>query len=143
MYGNAMPLTTEDKFEYWLNYARNDLDSADFMLQSGRWFYTLFMCQQAIEKLTNGLYILYIDDNVPRLHDINSILDRFREKLPEQLSEEQAKLFDTLSQFYLRSRYPDYTSALASLTTQETAQGIYEKSKETFQWLLTMKPRTE
>ena len=143
MYGNAMPLTTEDKFEYWLNYARNDIDSADFMLQSGRWFYTLFMCQQAIEKLTNGLYILYIDDNVPRLHDINSILDRFREKLPEQLSEEQAKLFDTLSQFYLRSRYPDYTSVLASLTTQETAQGIYEKSKETFQWLLTMKPRTE
>jgi len=102
-----MPLTTEDKFEYWLNYARNDLDSADFMLKSGRWFYTLFMCQQAIEKLTKGLYVLYIDDNIPRLHDINSILDRFKEKLPEQLSEEQAKLFDTLSQFYLRSRYPD------------------------------------
>jgi len=138
-----MPLTTEDKFEYWLNYARNDLDSADFMLKSGRWFYTLFMCQQAIEKLTKGLYILYIDDNVPRLHDINSILDRFREKVPEQLSEERAKLFDTLSQFYLRSRYPDYTSALASLTTQETAQAIYEKSKEAFQWLLTMKPRNE
>ena len=106
-----MPLTTEDKFEYWLNYARNDLDSADFMLKSGRWFYTLFMCQQAIEKVTKGLYILYIDDNIPRLHDINSILD--------------------------------YTSALASLTTQETAQTIYEKSKEAFQWLLTMKPQSE
>jgi len=136
-----MPLTTEDKFEYWLNYARNDLDSADFMLKSGRWFYTLFMCQQAIEKLAKGLYILYVDDNVPRLHDINNILDRFKDKLTEQLSEEQVKLFDTLSQFYLRSRYPDYTSVLASLTTRETAQAIYEKSKEAFQWLLTMKPQ--
>jgi HEPN domain-containing protein len=138
-----MPLTTEDKFEYWLNYASNDLDSAEFMFKSGRWFYTLFMCQQAIEKLTKGLYILYIDDNVPRLHEINSIFDRFKDKLPEQLSEEQAKLFDSLSLFYLRSRYPDYTSALASLTTRETAQAIYEKSKEAFQWLLTMKPQNK
>jgi HEPN domain-containing protein len=136
-----MPLSKEDKFEYWLNYARNDLDSADFMFKSGRWFYTLFMCQQAIEKIIKGLYILYIDDNVPRLHDINSIIDRFEDKLPEQLPEELAKLFDTLSQFYLRSRYPDYTSVLASLTTRETAQTIYEKSKEAFQWLLTMKPQ--
>jgi len=136
-----MPLSKEDKFEYWLNYSRNDLDSADFMFKSGRWFYTLFMCQQAIEKLIKGLYILYIDDNVPRLHDINSIIDRFVDKLPEQLPEELAKLFDTLSQFYLRSRYPDYTSVLASLTTRETAQAIYEKSKEAFQWLLTMKPQ--
>jgi len=138
-----MPLTTEDKFEYWLNYARNDLDSADFMFQSGRWFYTLFMCQQALEKLTKGLYILYIDDNVPRLHDINSIFDRFKDKLPEQLLEDRVKLFDALSQFYLRSRYPDYTSSLASLTTLETAQAIYEKSKEAFEWLLTMKPQNK
>jgi AcrR family transcriptional regulator len=93
--------------------------------------------------LTTELYIIYIDDNVPRLHDINTILDRFKEKLPEQLSEERANLFDTLSQFYLQSRYPDYTSALASLTTQETAQSIYEKSEEAFQWLLTMKPQGE
>ena len=56
-----MALTTKDKFEYWLNYARNDLDTADFMFKSGRWFYTLFMCQQAIEKLTKGLYILYFE----------------------------------------------------------------------------------
>jgi HEPN domain-containing protein len=110
------------------------------MLKSGRWFYTVFMCQQAIEKIIKGLYILYIDDNVPRLHDINCIIGRFSDKLPCQLSNNQIGLFDTLSQFYLRSRYPDYTSSLASLTTKEYAQSIYEKSKEAYQWLLTMKP---
>jgi len=138
-----MPLTREDKFQYWLNYASNDLDTAEVMLQSGRWFYTLFMCQQAIEKLTKGLYVLYVDDNVPRLHDINNIFDKYGEKLPEQLTEDHAKLFDTLSQFYLRSRYPDYSSALTSFTTSETAHSIYKKSKEAFQWLLTMKPQNK
>ena len=135
-----MPLTLEDKYQYWLSYALNDMDSAEVMLHSGRWFYAVFMCQQAIEKLVKGLYILYIDDNVPRLHDINNIFDRFSDKLPESLTADRAQLFDTLSQFYLRSRYPDYTSALAPIATEKTAQTIFEKSKEAYQWLLTMKP---
>ncbi|MCL2070459.1 MAG: HEPN domain-containing protein [Treponema sp.] len=138
-----MSLTAEDKYQYWLSYARNDMESAEIMLKGGRWFYTQFMCQQAIEKQVKGLYILYIDDNVPRLHDINSILDRFKDNFPETLTDGQISLFDTLSQFYLRSRYPDYTSALASFATRETAQSIYEKSKEAFEWLLTMKPHSK
>jgi HEPN domain-containing protein len=134
-----MSLTTEDKYQYWLSYANNDMDSAEFMLKSGRWFYTIFMCQQAIEKLIKGLYLLYIDDNVPRLHDINGIFDRFSDKLPGQLSDDQIGLFDTLSQFYLKSRYPDYTSSLTSLITEEYAQSIYKKSREAYQCLLAMK----
>ena len=132
-----MALTGEEKYHYWLSYAQNDMDCAEVMLQSGRWFYTVFMCQQAIEKLVKGLYLLYVDDNVPRLHDINNIFDRFKDKLSEPLTADHVVLFDTLSQFYLRSRYPDYTSALASLTTSETAQSIYGKSKGAFQWMLT------
>ena len=138
-----MSLTMEDKYQYWLSYANNDMDSAEFMLKSKRWFYTVYMCQQGIEKLVKGLYLLYIDDNIPRLHDINSIFDRFRDKLPERPSNDQIELFDTLSQFYLKSRYPDYTSSLTSLITGEYAQLIYEKSKEAYQWLLTMKPQTK
>jgi HEPN domain-containing protein len=135
-----MALTKEDKYQYWLSSANNDMDSAEFMLKSGRWYYTVFMCQQAIEKLIKGLYLLYIDDNIPRLHDINVIMDRFKDKLPGQLSNNQLGLFDTLSQFYLKSRYPDYTSSLTSIITGEYARVIFEKSKEAYQWLLTMKP---
>ena len=135
-----MPLTAEDKYQFWLDYAQIDMDSALVMLNSGRWFYTVFMCQQAIEKLTKGLYVLYIDDNVPRLHDINNILDRFSDKLPEKRASKFEGLFDLLSQFYLKSRYPDYTSSLSKLTTEEMAKSTYEKTKEAYQWLLTMKP---
>ena len=138
-----MSLTTEDKYLYWLSFANNDMDSAELMFKSGRWYYTVFLCQQAIEKLVKGFYILYIDDNVPRLHDINSIYDRFADKLPGQLNDDQTRLFDTLSQFYLKSRYPDYTSSLSSLVTREYAQTVYEKSEEVYQWLLTMKPQNK
>jgi len=133
-------MDSQEKFEYWLNTAKYDLKTADAMLEAGRWFYVIFMCQQAIEKLVKGLYLLYIDDNVPRLHDINAIFDHYKSKLPCKQTDDQAKLFDTLSKFYLRSRYPDYTPVSASLATGEFAHSILEKSKEAFQWLLTTKP---
>ena len=138
-----MSLTAEDKYQFWLTHAQNDKDTAEVMLSSGRWYYTIFMCQQAIEKLVKGLYILYVDDNVPRLHDINAIFDRYSHKLPEQISDDWAGLFDSLSNFYLRSRYPDYTSALTSLATSDFAHSVHEKSMEAFQWLLTMKSQDE
>ena len=133
-------MNSEEKFEYWLNIAQYDLNTAEAMYKTGRWFYVIFMCQQAIEKLVKGLYLLYIDDNVPRLHDINGIFDRFKNKLPGKQTDDQATLFDTLSKFYLRNRYPDYTSASNLLMTRDFAQSILEKSKEVFKWLLTMKP---
>ena len=137
LWGN---MNSQEKFEYWLDMAQYDLKTAQAMLETGRWFYVFFMCQQAIEKLIKGLYLLYIDDNVPRLHDINGIFDRFKDSLPEKLSDERISLFDTLSQVYLRSRYPDYSPTLYSQITQETAQAVYEKSKGAFEWLLTMTP---
>ena len=74
-------MTSEEKYAYWLDLAQYGLESADAMFATGRWYYVIFMCQQAIEKLVKGLYILYIDDNVPRIHDISEIFKRFEDKL--------------------------------------------------------------
>jgi HEPN domain-containing protein len=60
-------MTNEEKYNYWLDIAKYDLDTADAMYKSRRWLYVVFMCQQAIEKLVKGLYLLYIDDNTPKL----------------------------------------------------------------------------
>ena len=44
-------MTLEEKYTYWLELADYDLESANAMFKTGRWFYVVFMCQQAIEKL--------------------------------------------------------------------------------------------
>jgi HEPN domain-containing protein len=81
-------MNVEEKFKYWLDHAQYDVDTADVMYQGGRWLYVVFMCQQAIEKLCKGLYLLYIDDNIPRIHDISNLVRRFEDKLPETISED-------------------------------------------------------
>jgi HEPN domain-containing protein len=46
------------------------------------------MCQQAVEKLVKGLYTMYIDDNVPRAHNIKTLFERFENKLTVQVPTE-------------------------------------------------------
>ena len=136
-------MTAEEKFQYWLELAKYDLETATSMFTSGRWFYVVFMCQQAIEKCCKGLYTLYIDDNVPKIHNIKTIVSRFKEKLPNTFSEDTLRFFDTLSAQYITYRYPDFEIKPDSRTSESEAGWILEKTKEVFLWLLTLKPSAE
>ncbi len=132
-------METHAKYEYWLDIARYDLETAEAMLISKRWLYVVFMCQQAIEKLAKGLYAVYIDDNIPRIHNINSIIERFEDKLPKPISKGHQQLFDKLSAFYLNNRYPDYINKLSAQVIETEAKEILAKTKGAFTWLLTLK----
>ena len=133
-------MDTQEKYEYWLDIAEYDLETANAMFATGRWLYVAFMCQQAIEKLVKGLYLLYIDDNVPRLHNINFIFEYFEDKLPYALSEEKHNFFDRLSKYYINNRYPEYIRKLSLEISEADAKEILSQTKEEFAWLLTLHP---
>lgn len=128
-----------EKYEYWLDIAKYDLETAEAMFISKRWLYVVFMCQQAIEKLVKGLYTYYRDDNIPRVHNINSIIDKFRDGLSKPISGRHRKLFDKLTAFYLSNRYPDYISKLGTQVKEIEAREILIETKGAFAWLLTLK----
>ena len=133
-------MESQEKFEYWLDIAQYDLETAKAMFGAGRWLYVVFMCQQAIEKLCKGLYLLLIDDDVPRIHDINLLLTKLADKIPVVMDDERHLLFAKLSAFYLNNRYPKYKERLSLSLGKEEAQIILDKTGETFSWLLTLKP---
>jgi len=136
-------MTKEEKYTYWFELAQYDLDTAAAMLSSGRWFYVVFMCQQAIEKLCKGLYTLYLDDNVPKNHNIKQIFLCFEGKLSVGVEEDKYHLFDSLSAYYLMNRYPDFSKQTNRQITKNEAELLLSKTKEVFSWLLTLKPSTE
>ena len=129
-----------EKFEYWHDVAQYDLETAQAMFTAGRWLYVVFLCQQAIEKLCKGLYLLLINDDIPRIHDINSLVTKFADRLPQPIDEDKRFLFAKLSAFYLNNRYPEYKERLSTSLSREEAQIILDRSKEVFKWLLTLKP---
>jgi HEPN domain-containing protein len=133
-------MNTQEKFDYWLDIAQYDLETADAMFAAGRWLYVVFMCQQALEKLCKGLYLLYIDDDVPKTHDINALLTKFADAFPSAMDDSRRRLFARLSAFYLNNRYPEYKERLSTSLKKEEARSILKASRETFAWLLTLKP---
>jgi HEPN domain-containing protein len=132
-------MTQEEKYAYWRELAQYDLDTADAMYAAGRWFYVAFMCQQAIEKLCKGLYNFYIDDEVPRVHNIRLVLSRVQTRLSIAISPETYSFVDNLAAIYLKNRYPDIANQQKAQIDKERAAYFLEKSKEVFAWLLTLK----
>jgi len=133
-------LNDQEKFQYWLEHAQYDLDTAEAMLQNGRWLYVVFMCQQAVEKLVKGLYGLYLDfDEIPHIHNIKTLIKRFETLLPNTVTSEYYHLFDTLTGYYISNRYPDYTEEMAKKVKEGNSRQIYKQTREAFGWLLTLK----
>jgi HEPN domain-containing protein len=138
--GVVMGMEVSEKYEYWLETAQYDLDTADAMYASGRWLYVVFMCQQAVEKLVKGLYLLYVDDNIPKTHNIRVLIEKFEDQLPEAVTDKRYDLFEDLTIHYLNGRYADYKRKLSERLSKTTATDFLNTTKEVFAWLLTLKP---
>jgi HEPN domain-containing protein len=132
-------MTSEQKYEYWLAHARYDLTTASSMFDTGRWFYVVFMCQQAVGKIVKGLYTLYVNDNVPHIHNIQTIFDRFSGALSAAVPAEIYRLFGVLSGYYISNRYPDFENTPDSSVDKNTAEMILKQTKEAVSWLMTLK----
>ena len=133
-------MDAQEKYEYWLDIAQYDLDTAKAMQESRRWLYVVFMCQQAVEKLVKGLYVLYVDDNIPKTHNIRVLIDKFENLLPDKVSDDHYDLFEDLTIHYLNGRYADYKQKLSERLNEQTSLEFLELTKEVFAWLLTLKP---
>lgn len=137
-------MNNEEKYDYWEDIAIYDLETAEAMLLAGRYLYVVFMCQQAVEKLVKGLFVLYKDEEPPRTHNIWNIFDRifhidkFGEK-EKQDTENYFSFFDELLAYYISERYPSYKQKLSQSITEEKATEVLIKTKEVFAWLKSLR----
>ena len=63
-------MDNKEKYSYWEEYAKYDLDMAGVMFETGRYLYSVFMCQQAVEKIVKGIYVLYTGEEPAKTHNI-------------------------------------------------------------------------
>jgi HEPN domain-containing protein len=132
-----------EQYGYWLESARSELDAAEALNDSGRWLCAAFTCQQAVEKLAEGLYILYAYDNVLRLHFINLIIRKQEDRLPRPVSAERMDFFQNLSKYWIDSCCPDCGRKLISQAGRKEAGSLLAQTKEAFERLLKLYPLTE
>lgn len=142
-------MDNKEKYGYWEEYAQYDLDTAVVMIDTGRYLYSVFMCQQAVEKIVKGIYVLYTGEEPIKTHNIALVFDKLcdRDEFSKAVTEEDfdrrrdeyTPVFVRLLAFYISARYPAYKEKLTSMLTKAEAQEIMDKTKKVFAWVQSLK----
>jgi HEPN domain-containing protein len=124
-------MNISEKIEYWLDIADYDMETSRSMQKSGRYLYTVFMCQQAIEKILKALYLQEISKEAPLSHNLVYLQSLLR----LNLSKAQLRVLADLTTYYIEGRYPSYKKRLSTLIGREKSSKILKESEEIYRWL--------
>jgi HEPN domain-containing protein len=121
-----------ERVRKWLKRVEYDMQTAEAMLQTKRFIYAIFMCQQAIEKCfkamiaSQGREILPLH-NLRRLAEVSAVTG--------ELTDDQLLKLDFLSQYYINARYKEDIEELSRGITEEFSKNIIDFSKEMIEWI--------
>jgi HEPN domain-containing protein len=115
----------EKDVKSWVEASRYDLETAKALLRSRRFLYVLFMCQQSLEKLLKAHVAARTVEFPPRIHN----LVRLGELTSLEFSQEEKKLLERLSLYYLQSRYPPEIQALARKVSKSMAAAHLDQTE--------------
>jgi HEPN domain-containing protein len=126
----------DNKVQYWIDIADYDMKTASSMHKAGRYLYSVFMCQQAVEKILKAIFIKNKKQEPPFSHNliyIHSLLD-IKLKAPH------VQLLGKLTAYYIEGRYPSYKEYLSGLISKKVSSVTLKETKELYKCLkLTLK----
>ncbi len=121
------------RYDEWLKQADYDMDTADIMYSSGRYFYAVFMCHLSIEKALKGLYSKVLADIPPKTHNLLYLLS----KIGKNPDHELEKFIIRLNTASVATRYPDDLAKIQAAYTEKITKEMIIKSREVLKWIRT------
>ncbi|MDR1038720.1 MAG: HEPN domain-containing protein [Deltaproteobacteria bacterium] len=134
---------TNDKqaFQVWLMASLSDFETANICFRGEAYFDAAIKCQQCLEKVSKAIYGLHYDFmDIPRTHNVPRILTLIMKKSDVEVPDGYWDFLDQLSHYYLDNRYPTEMGDTFFLLDNEETEWILEKTKDVFEWMLTLKP---
>lgn len=111
--------------------AEYDLQTAEYMLNSGRYIYVIFMCHLSIEKMLKAIVAETIRKTSPKTYNLIYLLKVGKIKLSDDLFEFVTKI----NNVSIITRYPEDFSKLLEAYPKEVAQRYLNKTKEVIKCL--------
>jgi HEPN domain-containing protein len=112
-----MPGPKDKDVQAWIDASRYDLKTAAALLQSRRYVYVLFMCQQSLEKVLKAHVTRRTGELPPRIRN----LVRLAELAGLDISEKEREFLERLSLYYIQTRYPSEIQDFAKTVTRSVA----------------------
>ena len=116
----------------WLDRVDYDIDTAKAMLQTKRFIYAVFMCQQTLEKCFKAL-LAHGDIEVLPVHNLRRLAELAN--VIHEMDESVLMKLDFLSSYYINSRYKEDLGQLSKGITEVVAQDFIQFTEELVTWL--------
>jgi HEPN domain-containing protein len=107
------------------------MDTADYMLAGGRYFYAVFMCHLSLEKGLKGLYRKKMSQDPPRVHNLIYLLNKIGSKPPEPIG----RFIVKLNEASVATRYPEEIRKLQKDFTQVIVKDILSEGRKALEWI--------
>jgi HEPN domain-containing protein len=117
---------------HWAERSQYDLDTAKIMLDTGRYLYVAYMCQQTVEKILKALIAQQDKKNFP-IHNLNRLAEIA--EISNELTTEQFNFLAELTPYHIEARYGDYKDRLSEIINEKKAQQVYKKTREIYKWI--------
>ena len=95
---------------HWVERSKYDLDTAKVMLDTGRYLYVAYMCQQTVEKMLKAIIAQYGKENFT-IHNLNRLAEI--SSFSNDLTSEQFNFLAELTPYHIEARYGDYKESLS------------------------------
>ena len=126
----SKPLNPETSVKAWLARVDEDCRAAKSLLQSGRYTWMAFACQQFLEKYLKAAYVQKFENIPPYTHSLLRLCGDLKIDLPENILE----ILTIVDKYYLTARYPSYKEAV-NITSRRSAVAFHKRVQEAFTWL--------
>ena len=115
--------------KFWFDSSEEDLNIAKDLFKACRYNYSMFMCQQSIEKLLKGIIIIITNDHPPYVHD----LVRLAQATKFEISSEIETDLRLVTGYYIKSRYKAdrFNSAIFN---KNSARSTINMTEEIIKW---------
>ena len=125
-------MNPNDKTEYWINLAIEDIEVARLLLSGGKTLYAGFMCHLSIEKGLKAV-ISKSDEPPPKTHDLVKLAKQGN--LYSDMDEKQKDFLELLLPLNIEARYPSYKENIATSLNEFNCKKILAQTEVLLEWI--------
>lgn len=120
-----------EESEWWIEDAKRCLVKAEKYLELEFYEDCVFNCQQALEKLFKGLFIMLLKKRPPKTHKLTTLYKGLEKHVA--LEEDLKDFLSLISPYYFITRYPDIAMGLpGEIITKSFAGECLTKTRRVF-----------
>ena len=126
-------MDAKGKAAYWDSLADYDLETAKAMLESGRFLYVGFMCQQTIEKALKAVHWKRTKSEPEYIHALVRLAKK--SGIFDEMDQPARDFLEFLEPLSIEARYPTHRERLLASLTRERCITIVDECGRLLAWL--------